>query len=1088
MKITQSKYFVNYTQASTFFLICFFFSGATGLTYEVVWTRILNLIFGHTTFAVSTILSAFMGGLAIGSYIIGQWLDNQYEKHKQSQKQLSLIHIYAILEGGIALSALFSLPAFKFIEIIFINIMADFSPPFYIMSLIRFVLCFIVLLIPTTLMGGTLPVISKFLIQNPIDKKSKFALIYAVNTFGAVIGTVATGFFLLPKLGITYTIWIAVIINTVICAFFLSIKRVDIKSGLNITGTEENAKPYSRTLTLDSRLLITIAFLTGAASMLFQIGWTRTLSLAIGSSVYAFTTILTIFLLGIAVGSFIMRFLPSNKFSIKFNLGGILLLLGISAIAVHPLIGELPYFVVRFFKIVAPSFTSALLLNFLFSFAVVFIPTLFMGMALPQLVHIFTEDIHEFAKGIGIIYSANTIGAICGSFITGFILVPVFGLEITLKIGILIYILTGIFFWVTSAIQQKTPFLLPVSTLLVLLLYWLTFLYLPKWNKAQLSIGPAIRPQSLQGKSKRAFLSQSGQIIYYKDGINSTVTVHRFGTHNHELLTVKVNGKPDASTSNENQAEQTDMPTQYLLGYLPLFYHPKPENVAVIGLGSGVTAGSAAQVPDVKRIDCIEIEPAMLEASRFFDKYNHNALSNPKVNAIINDGRTFLLSAKKKYDVIISEPSNPWIAGIANLFSDDFYKIAVSKLSENGIMCQWLQFYALDPKDFRMILATFFKNFPHGSIWLGKNGDTILLGSRHKLQFNYERVEQLMKNIPSIKSDMENIQIFSPFALLSHYIGEKDIFTKLFHTAKINTDNKPLLEFSAPKYLYERENYQMINYHGLFSMKNTWWPVLINTPKDIEDNIDQLYMTALALRSNGEPTRAVQLLELILLKNSNHEKSLLLLAEISYTSNAYNRAKTLLEAALKINKNNPKIHRLLGHIFNSTGEIVPAIIELRKAKALGDTDINLYHTLGNILIKQRKYNEAENLYKEAVIIHPNSSTIVFELARTYIITNQNSAAIEYYKKGLELNPESQEAYIGIGNAYFKENDFNMALDAYNTASNINPELIEAHINRGACLVALSKNNEALKAFQKALELDPYNKNALHNISLLVTSP
>jgi spermidine synthase len=840
------------------FITAFFFlSGLCGLMYQIIWTRVLGLVFGHTTFAISTVITAFMAGLALGSYVLGRWSDRIDEKRAPGRESTTWgaspqFLMYGMLEAVIGAYCLLTPLLFKVIELIYLKCS---GLPFYPLSLVRFLLSMAVLIIPTFCMGGTLPLISKFLIRSHGEIGRKLGFLYFINTLGAVTGTVLAGFFLIRIFGISATLRSAAAINLGIGAlvYLLNRKAGSIYEGVTVEG--EGSPPredagggasspamaasgspdeagYSRAV----RLIVVIFAFTGFASMVYELAWTRALSLAMGSSTYAFSTMLATFLFGIALGSIIYSSQASRRFLSPSLFGWLQVFIGLSCIVAIPLLGALPLIFIRIFPFIRHSYTSIVCADFLLSFVVMIIPTTLMGIAFPFAGKLYTGSLKSLGKSVGTIYAVNTIGCILGSFLTGFVLIPFIGIQNCLKVAVLINLLGGLVFLVAYYTRPLQRGLCGALVLVALLVAH----FLPPWNTAVMSSGSAVYAGSYDQENASFDNDSLYKILFYRDGISATVAVGKTGS----LIFLRINGKTDASTSD-------DMFTQLLSGYLPCLYHKgTTKEVNIIGLGSGMSARAALDDVEVRSVTCTELEPAVIEANSFFTPFNGHLFSNPRFKCAVADGRNFLLASDKRYDVIISEPSNPWVAGMANLFTTEYYTLCRDRLKDDGILCGWLQLYSLSPSDVAMILKTFFSVFPHGAVWRGAPGDILLLGSKKELSFDYGRYEKLFNSNEPFRNELQGIGITSPDVLLAHYICSSKEIAGLCQAAPANTDDHPSLEFSAPLSLYM--DTILMNIRGIYSCKTRLVPEGAGTAKDFSPSADfYLRLIGLVKKSDG---------------------------------------------------------------------------------------------------------------------------------------------------------------------------------------------------------------------------------------------
>lgn len=753
--------------------LAFFLSGATGLMYEVVWVRLLGLIFGHTVHAITTVLVAFMGGLALGSYLCGRRVDRLND----------LLKVYALLEIGIGAYGLFTPWLLEAAQRAYLVYAHTFEPSFGALTSLQFVLSTAVLLVPTSLMGATFPVLSRFVVQDGGTVGGRVGALYAWNTFGAVAGTYLVGFHLLPALGMRMTLISTALLNFAVAGGVLLAARrwghpilVRGPEPQRVMAVERAVRPTS------ARVLLLGAALSGAVAMIYELAWTRALTLVIGSTTYAFSAMLLSFLIGIAAGSAWVARRASRAAATAGLFASLQFAAALLSLVVLAVFDRLPdVFLLGFSLSRAPDFIVAL--QIVLSIAVMILPTFCLGAALPCAIHLLS-DIASVGLSVGRVYAYNTTGAIVGSFAAGFLLIPLLGVQTTLRAAIVMNLLIGLIIVLTLRLRLR----------------WLTWgtiagggvavLLLPSWNLAVMSSGVSTYAEYYTGGGGPWRERIEDEVIFYRDGIGATVSVHQ-GNGERSL---RVNGKADASTV-------TDMAMQLMVGHLPALLHPDPGSALVIGLGSGVTVGALTQY-EIGRIDVVEIEPAVVQAVSYFAPENRNALADSRVRTIVADGRNVLATTSAQYDLIVSEPSNPWIGGIATLFTVEFFEKARAHLTADGVMAQWVHGYTMAPEDLQMIAATFRAVFPHVSLWSPMAGDFILIGTLHPQGVNLERVRDLYTRHAGVRQDFEVSGLSSPEAISKLFVLDDDDLANLAAGALLNTDDKLPLEFSAPRNLY----------------------------------------------------------------------------------------------------------------------------------------------------------------------------------------------------------------------------------------------------------------------------------------------
>jgi spermidine synthase len=763
---------------------CFFLSGATSLVYQVVWLRMLVLIFGHTVQAVTTVLAAFMAGLALGSFLLG----------RRAGHIRNPLRAYGWLEIGIGIYAALMPLLLWVVPSLYVGLRTRLGAP--TLGAIQFLGMSGLLLIPTALMGGTLPLLSQALTRSATRPARLVGTLYAVNTLGAAIGTALAGYMLLPALGNRTTLALTAAVNVAVGALAVWYGGAPTWSE-NTPGVVP--KPERATTTAETapegwdwgaRLTLAAIGISGAVSMVYEVAWTRALALVIGSSTYAFTAMLIAFLVGIAGGSALYAWLRrTSRGASPAVFAAIQVAIGVAVAASVLLFEEMPaLFLIALTWSTSPLFVQLVQLGI--SVGALLPSTLLIGATFPCALDVAARVRGPVGERVGHIYAANTVGAIVGAILAGFVLLPAFGAHASIKVGIVTNLLLA------AVLLASAVLLAPVVrwgavavTLALAVAVWV----IPRWDPRIMSMGPAIYGTgSLRWTGREAFAQAVARssLLYYRDGLVSTVSVHRNG----ETLFLRVNGKTDAGTGG-------DMQTQALLGHLPMLIHAKPERVLVIGLGSGVTAGAVARHP-VTHLDIVEIEPAMRAAASLFAGVNGNVLEDPRVRALITDGRNHLLTEPDRYDVIISEPSNPWISGLASLFSVEFFQLARTRLRPDGLMTQWVQAYDLDPDDLRMIINSFRTAFPHTTVWGIIGGDLMLVGQVEARPLDLARIRQRYEANAGLRRDLARVRIYDWPNLLGLFLLEEPGLGRLVGGAGLNTDDRLPLEFSAPRTLY----------------------------------------------------------------------------------------------------------------------------------------------------------------------------------------------------------------------------------------------------------------------------------------------
>lgn len=971
-----------------FVLFFFFLSGCSGLIYEVVWTRLLRHVMGNTVFSMTTVLCAFMGGLALGSYLAGRIIDRRGHP----------LLLYAVMEGAIGLYCL-SLPVLvEAIEPLYRYIYQNYQTSLLTFALIRFLLCAMILLPPATLMGATLPVLTKFFARSLDRVGGSIGRLYAINTFGAVLGAFGTGFLLIPSLGTSRSLYLGCLVSFAICLLAYALYRRSLTAQAGPEGRAKAAEPGEAATTPGGAgvygraagIVLLVGYgLSGLAALAYEIAWSRALSLLIGSSVYAFSLMLTAFILGLAIGSAIYgRFADRSRDPLR-AMGIVEVAIGFSALAVVPLFGWLPFFVTGMISRISASFWLLQLAEFGLLFVIMTVPTILMGAAFPLAIRIYTRSTASVGRSVGTVYSINTLGSILGAFAGGFILLPLLGIQKMILAVVLINIVVGCAFLAFS--NTLTAKLKGVLAAAVLLVAATSCGLVPQWDQARMTFGAFIQARRLSKEDARSRsalerISKEAKVIFHEEGICTTVTVKQYPSGDRVLY---VDGKPDASTT-------ADLPTQILSAHATMLMHPDPRRVCVIGLASGITLGSAGLHPEVETLDCVEISPAMEEACRLFDEYNHHILDDPRVRIILEDGRTHLALTAEEYDVIISEPSNAWIAGIGDLFTQEFYEICRDRLGPGGMMCSWLENYNIDEDAFRSIVHTFYGVFPRMTIWNPpETADFLLIGTKGTLELDYETLSQRLAE-ENVLKDLRRIGVKNAVDLLSHVLLSERSVRRLARGARLHTDDNALLEFTAPRSMFGPGG-SIAGYGDLKRYRDYDLPFLTcagGEPGKLEAIRSSVEKIAMARQSLAKG--------LALVRQGEEPMAVPYFAE-----------------AVRLDPSNADAHFNLGIALGRQGRSREAVEQLVMAVEIDPHHGGANDRLGGIRTQQHRFEEAARHYRNVLAGNPASQDARHKLGRVLMRMNDVDEAIEAFREVLRQNPEHAEARSGLKEALAK---------------------------------------------------------------------
>lgn len=762
--------------------LCFFLSGAAALILQVLWTRMLGHVFGATALAVSTTLTVFMAGLALGSHFGGKYA------HRLKRPLVA----FAALETAVGAYGLLVPSLFEMLPSLQRAVGLELG--FWGYALFRFVMVALILALPTTAMGATLPILAQGVVKRSDEMASRVGALYAANTFGAVLGAFVAGFVLIPDYGITTTVYLAAAIDLFVAVLVLLLFTVG-GSKLLLTRVraqpadelldefEHDQAPLPPTPARVQNVTLFVFAASGAAAMAMEVLWSRAVGVVIGASTYSFTLILTTFLVGLASGAAITSAYVERLKSPVRVLAWVEIAVGATALLASALIDRAPFWLLEAAQGPGITMDGIYRTNFFIAAAITFPSTLALGAVMPLVVRVLApRGEGEAGAIVGRAYAVNTLGAIVGSFAGGFLILPLLGVEYGLLACALGSVALGVGLAVSSGVQPKRFVIagaLAVAFVMVL----------PRWDVRRWTAGMF-----------RMYLARTvydegwepyGKVIYHRDGVVTTVTVEQ--QDDGVGVSLKVNGKVDAS-------DIGDMPTQILSGLLPYLLHEGPKDTLVIGYGSGVTPGAVLQAP-VDTVRVAEIEDAVYEAANtHFSHVNHAPHTHERCELHVDDGRNFLLTRDDTYDIIISEPSNPWMSGAASLFTQDFFEIAKGRLREGGVFLQWLQLYELAPKNIHALVRTFHSVFPYVLIFTPDptSNDTFLIGAEHPLKLSRARIQASLDN-EVLAKELLRAKVDHPDDFFGLFMLGTDEVGPFVGPGPINTDDNALIEYAAPK-------------------------------------------------------------------------------------------------------------------------------------------------------------------------------------------------------------------------------------------------------------------------------------------------
>lgn len=769
------------TNRNLFFLyLIFALSGFSGLIYESIWSHYLKLFLGHAAYAQALVLINFMGGMALGAWLAAKYVN----------RIVNLFIAYALVEGVIGLFGLGFHVVFQgLVDFSYTAVFPAMDSATSIQSY-KWLLSTILILPQSILLGMTFPLMSNGLCRFfPNSPGNRIAMLYFCNSIGAAIGVLVAGFYLIAKVGLPGTIMAAAILNILLAIAVYGMGKLHV--GMRVKRSDQPSVIAATQKTVMGllswpQLLLIAAFITGMSSFIYEIAWMRMLAMVLGSTTHAFELMLSAFITGLALGGWCIHKHLDKLKNLLHVAGWVHIAMGLLALATIPLYYYIFNLMSFFVTALGHNEQGYLLFNLASHFIVllVMLPATFCaGMTLPLFTVLLIKKQYG-ERSIGHIYASNTLGGIVGVVFAVFIGMPHLGLQGALLTGTSLDILLGIALLVLAGGSLRLRPVMPISFISIVLV---------------LGIG-LFSPFDLKRMASSVFrygkvsVSEQTSLLSHYDGSTASVSVLRTG----DTIAISTNGKSDGSISMNEDYRSVDEDTMILTAALPLSLHPQAKSVANIGFGTGLSTHTLLLSDTIESVETIEIEPAMVAGARFFEGKNDNAFSDPRSHIYIEDAKTYFHAHNKSYDIITSEPSNPWVSGVASLFTDEFYQMIKRYLNDGGIFVQWVQTYDSNIELILSSLVAISKNFADYQIYTTNEYDLIIIAS-------LDRELGLPK--PSIfanqkmREQLGNIKVASMHDLVIRLLGNKKIldpYLVLSHI-KANSDFFPLVDLISAK-------------------------------------------------------------------------------------------------------------------------------------------------------------------------------------------------------------------------------------------------------------------------------------------------
>ena len=766
----------------------FSISGFTGLIYESIWTHYLRLFLGHAAYAQSLVLAIFMGGMALGAWMVS----------RNTIRWTNLVRVYAVAEACIGLAALFFHDGFSaFLELSFTSVIPALNSA-QLVDAYKWSMATLLIAPQSILLGMTFPLMAGGVVRRfPGETGRDLALLYFANSLGAAIGALASGFWLIQWLGLPGTIRSAGVVNLCLAAVVWRIATEPESAAFQRHAPElkNNDKHVS--------LFLVGAFITGAASFVYEIAWIRMLSLVLGTTFQAFELMISAFITGIALGGWwIRKRIDRIEDPVRF-LGLIQIVMGMLALATLSLYNHTFSWIGWLVNNLEATDGGYMLFNFgshAVAFVIMLPATFCAGMTLPLFTHVLIKRGHG-EKSIGQIYASNTLGSISGVMFAVHLGMPLFGLKLLMVIGASLDVALGMVLlrYVSPSLTHWRTFAPPL-----LAVFGITFVV------RFVDFDPLRMASGVYRTGEVAI--KNSQMLFHRDGKTASISAY---SPKQGAIIITTNGKPDASIIVDPAMGSTrDEITMVMAAALPLALKPDAKKIANIGFGSGLTTHTFLEHPGISAVDSIEIEAAMIEGAKYFMARVSNAYNDSRSQIHIEDAKTWFAKSQEKFDVIVSEPSNPWVSGVGSLFSEEFYRQVKYYLNNDGLLIQWLQLYEFNDRLAASVLAALDRNFDDYAIFNTDNYNVLIVAPNNG---EVPHLSDALFRYPSMRRELAKVGILGPQDIELRRIGSKKILSPLFAKLGVqaNSDYHPYLGLHGPRARFKKEVASTLTYLAL---------------------------------------------------------------------------------------------------------------------------------------------------------------------------------------------------------------------------------------------------------------------------------
>ncbi|MGA1840535.1 MAG: fused MFS/spermidine synthase [bacterium] len=1045
-------------------LLLFFLSGFCGMIYTFACIQGLRIFLGPPILSIISVATIFLGGLALGSFFAGRFIYSRTDT----------LRIYGLLEGVIGIYALMLPWLIHWATLIYKVIYQNIRLPFHISFALRFLLCSLILLIPSIVIGAVWPVISKLLIHKTENPGRATGKIFGINLLGGAVGALTAGSFFLPNFGVNSTIYFAACIDLIICVcavlLYKNIQKWEmIPPGVSISQNEKTVIIKKKVGYGRGHWIILVGYgLSGLAATMYLTIWLRVLTVFLGSSFFSLSLILSTFLSGLALGGlYLARFVDTRK-DLSIFLGSIEMIIGLLSLGIIPILEMYPLFITTITEKAANSFLLLQATGFLLLLFIMLIPALLLGLSFPLACRLLYDKIDTAGRLISAVFSINALGCMIGTLSGGILLTVWPGIRKGKFVPVWLLVFTGcMFLSLSSSLSRKIK-----TTMFILLAgFFIVFSkFIPLWEMPFFRDDPyrfayhfdgyqrKEGSTHIDGSSKDILKKKKQEILFYKEGIINIVSVIK----NKEDIVMRVNGAMECST-------KRDLASRVLTGHIPLLLHNNPQDILLIGHGCGITLGSIMQYP-VREMECVEISEGIMKGSKYFDNFNKDASKDSRLKIIIEDARHYLTFTDKKYDVIISQSFNNWSEAKADLPTMEFLILCRERLKSWGVAAMSLPVRDMNADTFKSILFTWQYIFPFMNLWETNMGeDYLLIGSNQRLRWDYTHiVEQTHK--AEIASDLSRINIKDPpLEILTFFFLNKQGLPHTCLTWGAFSNDDELKAFFTPRLTYrEKTDYPLKD-------------LLQNRGKGLSGlltNIDGLDYSEIKIFKEKidkaiEARRLIMNAYIYLIKNESRNKVL-----------------EGLKKALQINPDDSKaIELYTDTLFATAADYTNqkrfdlALWTLLELLRIMPDNLEAHYFLGKTYYDMGLIDQAIREYEKVIESRPEDEEVNCQLGIAYLNNGWIDLSMSLFNRAIRINPDYADPHLYLGAAYFKKDMIDNAIEEYKNAITLSAANADAHYNLGIAYLKIGMIDEAVSEWQEVVRIRPDDINSRYNLAM-----